>query len=148
MYSFGNFSAFFFGPPLETMKKRCLKKLKFCEVSENSKSSICWKFQLSISKTLETSQKWHPYLRILFPFVISHNCFSFHMALYQLPHPWLLMINSIAKVILWFFYHGSMKYDLPGTCVYFLKVRRVWVSYGSCECLLCFLYEGKCSFNW
>jgi hypothetical protein len=34
---------------LETIKKSCWKELKFCEVSENPKSSICWKFQLSIS---------------------------------------------------------------------------------------------------
>ena len=39
---------------LETMKK----ELKLCEVSESPKSSIRWKFQLSISKTVETSQKW------------------------------------------------------------------------------------------
>ena len=38
--------------PLETIKKSCLKALKFWEVSENPKSSICWKFQLSISKTV------------------------------------------------------------------------------------------------
>ena len=44
---------FFF---FETMKKSCLKELKFCEVSENSKSSsICWKFLLSILKTGESS---------------------------------------------------------------------------------------------
>jgi hypothetical protein len=31
-------------------KKSCLKELKFCEVSENPKSSICWKIQLIGSK--------------------------------------------------------------------------------------------------
>ena len=47
------FELFSFVPPLETMiKKSCLKELKFCEVPENPTSSICWKFQLSISKTV------------------------------------------------------------------------------------------------
>ena len=36
-------------PPWKLWKKNCLKELKFCEVSENPKSSICWKFQLFIS---------------------------------------------------------------------------------------------------
>ena len=36
-----------FGPP---WKKNCLKELKFLEDSENPKFTICWKFQLSISK--------------------------------------------------------------------------------------------------
>jgi hypothetical protein len=34
------FEFFSFGPPLDTMKKSCLKELKFCEVSENPKSSM------------------------------------------------------------------------------------------------------------
>ena len=44
------FEFFSFGPPLETKKKSCLNWLKFCEVSQNPKFSICWKFQMSISK--------------------------------------------------------------------------------------------------
>ena len=43
------FQHFLFGPPLETMEKSCLNKLKFWEASRNPKRSICWKFQLSIS---------------------------------------------------------------------------------------------------
>ena len=33
-------------------------QLKFCEVSENPKSSICWRFQLSISKTVGCPHFW------------------------------------------------------------------------------------------
>ena len=44
--------------PIVIVVKLLIKELKFCEVSENPKSSICWKFQLSFSKTVETSQKW------------------------------------------------------------------------------------------
>ena len=36
-------------PPWKLWKKSCLKELKFCEVSEYCKSSICWNFQLSVS---------------------------------------------------------------------------------------------------
>ena len=53
MYNFGNFSAFFILYILKNYeKKTCLKELKFCEVSENPKSNICWKLQLSISQTV------------------------------------------------------------------------------------------------
>ena len=58
---------FSFGPVLETMKKSCLKGLKSCEVLENPKSNICWKFQLFISKTGKSPPKsisvfpiWYP----------------------------------------------------------------------------------------
>jgi hypothetical protein len=58
MYSFGNFSAFLLWFPLGNYeKKSCPKELKFCEVSENLKSSICWKFQLSISCGTQKSAK-------------------------------------------------------------------------------------------
>ena len=46
--------------------KSCVHELKFCEVSENSKSSICWKFHLSISKTGEST------LLCIFVFPIIH----------------------------------------------------------------------------
>ena len=49
------FQHFFFGPPLETMKKSCLNKLKFWEASRNYKRSLSWKFQYSILKNGETS---------------------------------------------------------------------------------------------
>ena len=44
-----NFSAFFLW---KLLKKCCLNELKFCEVSDILKSSICWKFQPSISRTV------------------------------------------------------------------------------------------------
>ena len=50
-------NSFSFGPLLETVKKRCLKELKICEVSENPKSNICWKIQLSISCGTQKSSK-------------------------------------------------------------------------------------------
>ena len=37
--------------------KSCLNELKFWEASENHKSSICWKFQLSISCGTQKSAK-------------------------------------------------------------------------------------------
>ena len=37
--------------------KNCLNELKFWEASENHKSSICWKFQLSISCGTQKSAK-------------------------------------------------------------------------------------------
>ena len=40
------------------MKKSWLKELKFCDVSGNPKSSICWKIQLSITKTVGCSHFW------------------------------------------------------------------------------------------
>ena len=49
------FKVFYLWAPLETMKKSCLKELKFCEVLGTLESSIYWKFQLSISKTGESS---------------------------------------------------------------------------------------------
>ena len=56
--------------PLKWRKKSCLDELKFCEVSENPKSSICWNFHLSISKTGES-----PLLSIsVFP--ITHPLFK------------------------------------------------------------------------
>ena len=65
------FQHFSFGPPLETMKKKsCLNKLKFWEASRNHKRSLSWKFQYSILKNVTFR---HPYLRILFPFLIENS---------------------------------------------------------------------------
>ena len=48
--SIGFFKTFPFGPPpCNYENKSCLNELKFWEASENLKSSICWKCQLSIS---------------------------------------------------------------------------------------------------
>ena len=49
------FQHFSFGPPLETMKKSCLNKLKFWEASWNLKRNLSRKFQYSILKNAETS---------------------------------------------------------------------------------------------
>ena len=53
MYNLVNFSSFFLRSPLRNYERQsCLKELKFCEVSEIPKSSICWKFQRPITKTV------------------------------------------------------------------------------------------------
>ena len=44
-------------PPWNNENKSCLNELKFWEASENHKSSICWKFQLSISCGTQKSDK-------------------------------------------------------------------------------------------
>ena len=52
------FEGLFLWFPLENYEKKSfLKELKFCEISENSKSIICWRFQQSISKTVESPSK-------------------------------------------------------------------------------------------
>ena len=48
-YTCIGFWVFFFGPPLETMRKKLSKR---AEIFWNPKFSICWKFQQSISKTV------------------------------------------------------------------------------------------------
>ena len=52
---FLNFSLWFHLWNIEI--KSCLNELKFWEASENYKSSICWKFQLSISWETQKSFK-------------------------------------------------------------------------------------------
>ena len=59
--------------------KSCLKELKFCEVSENPKSSICWKFQLSISLGSKKSPSTIQYGRWSWtspfdPFLLHYKC--------------------------------------------------------------------------
>ena len=44
-------------PPWNNENKSCLNELKFWEASKNHKSSICWKFQLSISCGTQKSAK-------------------------------------------------------------------------------------------
>ena len=53
----GDFEFFPFLPPWNNKNKSCLNELKFWEASENHKSSICWKFQLSISCGTQKSAK-------------------------------------------------------------------------------------------
>ena len=43
--------------PWKKWYKSCLNEVKFWEASENHKSSICWKFQLSISCGTQKSAK-------------------------------------------------------------------------------------------
>ena len=52
---FLNFSLW--SPLWNNENKSCLNELKFWEASENHKSSICWKFQLSISCRTQKSAK-------------------------------------------------------------------------------------------
>ena len=66
-----SFFPFSFWSPLGNYEKQsCLKELKFCEVSENLKSSICWKFQLSISKNGKST------ILCIFVFPISYPLFQ------------------------------------------------------------------------
>ena len=51
-----DFQFFPFVPPWNNENKNCLNELKFWEASEDHKSSICWKFQLSILWNLEICQ--------------------------------------------------------------------------------------------
>ena len=52
---FFNFSLW--SPIWNNENKSCLNELKFWEASENHKSSLCWKFQLSISCGTKKSAK-------------------------------------------------------------------------------------------
>ena len=59
IFAFFGFWVFSLWYPLGNYeKKSCLKELKLCEVSENPKSSICWKFQKNRLKIEKSVAKW------------------------------------------------------------------------------------------
>ena len=84
------------------LNKSCLNELKFWEASENHKSSICWKFQLSISCGTQKSAK------IPLPVVLS--CPSFFLAL---PQNLDKNINSFHIQISCYFLNFAVQEFLP-----------------------------------
>ena len=73
--TFLGFSDFFlWSPPWNNENKSCLNDIKFWEVSWNPKISRFWKLQLSMSSgTQKVPNARHPYLRILFPFMVKRG---------------------------------------------------------------------------
>ena len=73
IWRFLGFSDFsLWSPPWNNENRSCLNDIKFCEVSGNPKTSRFWKLQLSMSSgTQKASNVRHPYLRILFPFMLK-----------------------------------------------------------------------------
>ena len=66
---------FFLCSPYETKTiKSCLNELKFWEVSENPKSSICLRFHLSLSKTGESPFSGISVFPITHPLLSENDC--------------------------------------------------------------------------
>ena len=75
------------------MSRSCPNELKFCEVSRNYKSKICWKFQISIL----TNKKVLSLKKILsVPYTMESSFFSLQMATWRpnFPHQRLYSVTT------------------------------------------------------
>ena len=79
------FFFFWIFPLWNNENKSCLYELKFWEASENHKSSICWKFQLSISCGIQKSAK--------FPLPVAKMIWSFYAQNHQHNWPDMICVN-------------------------------------------------------